>query len=197
MGGSGKRGEIKAVSDDLAAALDAALAMSLAAVVGDGGEAAEQGDLLGRGGAEFGQAGDQSGGDDRGDGGDREQDAVASGEGGIGGDAPCDLGLEAGDVGLDAGDAAGELVAQQRRDQVARRHDLRLPGLGRRARRHPPTRGRPLAGPFRRGATDPDRPQHPKGRPLWPWPAGQGQSDKASTGQSLSGIYLIAQTQQG
>ena len=111
--GSGEGGEVEDIAHTLSSAPDAPVAAAFATVVGDGGEAGEQGNLLVRGGAELGQAGDEQERTDGADTGDGGEDFPAPGERWIAGDMASDLGLEALDILGQSGDAPLEVTAQE------------------------------------------------------------------------------------
>src|SRR6185437_98964 len=89
-----------------APALDEGGALALSALVVEGSEAGEGGDLLAGKVAEFGQEGDEGVGEDRSDALHRAQEGVLGGEAGIGGDQLGDAAVEDLDIGLEAGGAA-------------------------------------------------------------------------------------------
>jgi hypothetical protein len=100
-------------------ASDSAGFAALAAVVGDGGEADDHGDLFGGELAEFDHAGDEGESGARADAGDRGEDFEATGKGGIDVDPVTDFGLEVGDGGFEGTQLTLELADQ--RGGLARR----------------------------------------------------------------------------
>jgi len=109
----GQRCEIEGASDPGPAALDVSLALAVTGVVGDGGEAGEQGDLFGGQAAKLGKPGQQGCGDHRSDAGDGEQDHIASGQRLVGLDASSDLTLERLNIRTKTPAAPVELPAQK------------------------------------------------------------------------------------
>src|SRR5690606_19512893 len=102
VAGGGEGGHVEGVAWSHAATVDVALALAVAAVVGDRREAGEPGGGLARALAQLAEAGEQRGGDDRTDAGDGVQEGLPGGEAGIGGDAARDAGTEPLQMGREA-----------------------------------------------------------------------------------------------
>src|SRR5271156_1377558 len=106
-------GHIESGSDIGPSAFDGARSSALAAVIGDGGEADDHGDLFSGELAEFDHAGDESDSGARADAGDRGEDFEATGQGGIAVDPVADFGLEVGDAGFEGAQLTLELADQR------------------------------------------------------------------------------------